>query len=79
MSDWKSVKVPSGAKLFKVHNFNLMVKGSHFNIEVDEFQDGTFTAHGEHSTDKNSVFEPVNAKTLEDALSAIVAKIQTRG
>lgn len=76
--DWKQAKIPSGGKLFKVNNFTFMFKGTNYTIEVDEFSDGTFTAHGEHATDKSSVFEPVSGKSMGDCLSALIAKIQAR-
>jgi hypothetical protein len=70
--DWKKTKIPEGAKLFKVHNFTFMLKGSTYHLEVDEFADGTFTGHGEHSTDKNTVLESVSGKSLEDCVSNLI-------
>ena len=49
---WKTVKVPSGAKLFQVHNFTYMTKGVTYHLEIDEFQDGACTGHGEQNQSK---------------------------
>lgn len=76
--NWKAVKVAGGAKLFKVHNFTYMVKGVTYHLEVDEFHDGSCTGHGEHSTDKNSFVESVNAKSVEDCLNLLVERIAAR-
>jgi hypothetical protein len=76
MDSWKKVKVPSGCKLFKVHNFTFMVSGVIYLLEVDEFMDGSFTGHGEHSTDKSNVIESVNGKSLEDCLELLINKIK---
>lgn len=79
MNQWRNVTLPAGSKLFRVHNFTFMFKGSTFAIEVDEFADGTFTGHGEHSTDKSSVIEPVTCKSMEDCLQELISKIEARG
>lgn len=74
--DWKSVKVPGGGKLFKVHNFTLMIKGVNYHLEIDEFADGTFIGHGEHSTDKNSLLESVNGSSVQECLTSLTKKIK---
>lgn len=76
--NWKAVKVQPGGKLFKVHNFTYMIKGVTYHLEVDEFHDGTCTGHGEHSTDKNSFVESVNAKSLEEGLNLLIERIGAR-
>jgi hypothetical protein len=76
--NWKSIKVHQGGKLFKVHNFTYMCKGSTFHLEVDEFHDGTCSGHGEHSTDKNSFVESVSGKSVEDCLNQLLDRIGTR-
>lgn len=70
--DWKKLNIPDGAKLFKVHNFTYMLKGTTFHLEVDEFADGTFSGHGEHSTDKNTVLASVSGKTLEECVASLI-------
>lgn len=74
--EWKNVKVPDGAKLFKVHNFTYMIKGVTWHFEIDEFADGSFIGHGEHSTDKNSLLESVNGKSVQECLDALVRKVK---
>jgi hypothetical protein len=74
--NWKMVTMPEGAKLFKVHNFTYMSKGVTYHLEVDEFRDGVFSGHGEHSTDKNTVLESVSGKTLEECLSTLIKSIK---
>jgi len=76
--DWKQTQIPAGGKLFKVHNFNFLFKGVNFHLEVDEFSDGSFTAHGEQANDKSNVIESVNGKSIDDCLSSILKKIQGR-
>lgn len=73
--DWKKVKLPDGAKIFKVHNFAVMHKGATYHIEVDEFADGSFSGHGEHSTDKSTVLKTVNGRTLEDCLTSLLSSL----
>lgn len=79
MDQWRDINLPAGSKLFRVHSFMFMFKGSTFAIEVDEFADGTFTGHGEHSTDKSNVIEPVSSSSLQDCLQALISKIEARG
>ena len=74
--NWKKLSMPDGAKIFKVHNFTYMVKGQNFHFEVDEYADGNFTGHGEHSTDKNTVLESVSGKSLEECVNALVKSIK---
>jgi len=76
MTDWRKIKVQDGGKLFKVHNFTYMVRGVNYHLEVDEFQDGNFSGHGEHSTDKSRVLESVAGKSLEDCLNALIKSIK---
>lgn len=77
MSGWKNVKLPVGCKLFKVHHFTFMLSGTIYHFEIDEFSDGTFTGHGEHSTDKSSVIESVNGNSLEECLNALISRIES--
>lgn len=70
--NWNKVVMPEGAKLFKIHNFTYMHKGTTYLFEVDEFMDGTYTGHGEHSTDKNSVLESVSGKSVEDCIGMLI-------
>lgn len=76
--DLKSVKIPAGSKLFKVHHFTYMVKGNAYRIEVDESNDGTFTGHGEHTTDKNNVIGSISGRTLGECLEGLIAKASSR-
>lgn len=76
--DWKKTKVPVGSKLFQVHNFTFMHSGKTYSLEIDEYIDGTFAGHGEHSTDKNFFIESVSGKSMNECLSALVSKIQER-
>ena len=76
--EWKNVKVPSGSKLFKAHNFTFMNKGHSWRLAVDEFSDGTFSGHGEHATDRNTFVESVSGRELTDCLNALIERIQNR-
>jgi hypothetical protein len=77
--DWKNVKIPAGSRLFKVHNFTFMHKGTNYVLEIDEFRDGSWSGHGEHSTDKASVIESVSGKSLQECLELLIAKVEGRG
>ena len=72
--EWKKIKVPDGAKLFKVHNFTYMIKGVTYHLEVNEFADNSFIGHGEHSTDKNSLLESVNGVSIRECLDALIKR-----
>jgi hypothetical protein len=76
--NWKLVKCRPGGKIFKVHNFSYMIKGATYHLEVDEFHDGNCTGHGEHSTDKNSFVESVNATSVEGCLNLLIEKVSAR-
>lgn len=76
--DWKHISLPHGSKLIKLHNFTFMLGGHSYIIEIDEFNDGSYAAHGEHSTDKNFVIESVSGSSLEGCLEAIIKKIEER-
>lgn len=76
--NWKAIKVHNGAKLFKIHNFTYMVKGTTYALEIDEYYDGSFTGHGEHSTDKNSFVESVTAKSMEECMEQLLQRIGAR-
>ena len=75
--DWKKTKVPDGAKLFKMHNFTFMLKGVTYHLQVDESADGTFTGHGEHSTDKNTILASVSGKSVEECVATLVRNVKT--
>lgn len=74
--DWKKVKIPESAKIFKVHNFTVMHKGTTYHLEVDEFADGTFSGHGEHSTDKSTILASVSGRSAEDCLTALLGSVK---
>jgi hypothetical protein len=74
--DWKKVKLPEGAKLFNVHTFTYMHKGATYHFEVDEFMDGTFTGHGQHSTDQSGVVESVRGTNVEECLTLLIKNIK---
>ena len=74
--EWKNIKIPEGAKLYKVHNYTYMHKGVIYHLEVDEFQDGTFVGHGEHSSDKSNVLESVSGNSVLHCLEILVNKIK---
>jgi len=76
--EWKSVKLPTGAKLFRVHAFTFVVGGATYQIEVDEYQDGNCTGHAERSTDKSSIVEPVSARSIKDCLEGLIGRIKSR-
>ena len=76
--DWKKTRLPSGSKLFMVNSFTYMYKGRTFILEVDEFSDGTFTGHGEQSTDKSHVVESVSGKSVQECLEALIKRIDQR-
>lgn len=76
--DWKTVKVPQGGRLFKIHNFTFMYKGVNYLLEVDEYADGTCSGHGEHSTDKNFIIESVAGKNVLQCLDELIQKIVAR-
>ncbi len=76
--DWKKVKAPEGAKLFKVHSFTYMIKGSTYHLEIDEFQDGTVTGHGEHSADKSHVLESVSATSVKECIEQLIKSVKGR-
>lgn len=77
--DWKTTKIPSGAKLFKVNHFTFMHKGVNYQLEVDEYADGACSGHGEHSTDKNFFIESVSGKSVSKCLDELIQKIVSRG
>ena len=74
--DWKKVKFPDGAKIFQVHNFTVMYKGTTYHLEVDEYSDGTFSGHGEHSTDKSTILASVSGRSAEECVSSLLASIK---
>ena len=76
--DWGSIILPSGCKLFKVHTFNYIHQGVNYLLEVDEYSDGSFSGHGEHSTDQNNVVESVSGKNIDECLNALIKKIESR-
>ncbi len=76
--NWKQVKIESGGRLLRIHTFTYMWKSATFHFEIDESQDGLFTGHGEHSTDKNFMIESVTSKTVEDCVSQLIAKVNQR-
>lgn len=74
--DWKKVKIPDGAKIFQAHSFTVMHKGINYQVEVDEFADGSFSGHGEHSTDKSTLLPSASGKSLEECLSNLLAALK---
>ncbi len=76
--EWKNLTLPAGAKLFKMHHFTFIHKGSNYSLEIDEYLDGHFAGYGEHSTDKNFYVESVSGKTLPECLDGLVKKIVGR-
>ena len=76
--DWKSVSVPQGSKLYRVHRFTYMHKGVNYILEIDEFPDGNCTGHGEHSTDRNFIIESVSSPSIKESLEALIEKIESR-
>jgi hypothetical protein len=55
-----------------------MIKGVTYQFEIDEFSDGSFTGHGEHSTDRNGFVESVSGKSVDDCLNNLVARVGQR-
>lgn len=76
--DWKKANIPNGCRVFKAHTFTFMSRGASYQLAVDEYNDGTYTGHGEHSTDKNLVIESVNGTSLANCLEALIGKIEKR-
>ncbi len=74
--DWKKVKTPDGAKIFLVHNFTVMHKGTNYHLEVDEFADGSFSGHGEHSTDKSTLLPSASGKSIEECVSNLLVALK---
>ncbi len=76
--NWKTLKLPEGARLNKVHHFTYMIKGQTYQFEVDEMSDGNFTGHGEHSSDKNFVLASVNGSSMVECLNQLVKDVTSR-
>jgi len=74
--NWNKVTVPDGAKLFQIHDFAYMHKGNTYKLEIDAFADGSFSGHGEHSTDKNHLLASVSGKSIEECLNALIKNIK---
>ena len=74
--DWKKVNVPQGGKLFQVHNFTYMHKGTTYAFEIDEFADGSVSGHGEQANDKSSVLESVSGRSIAECIQNLIDKIQ---
>ena len=72
---WKSLTLESGAKLFKSHNFTYMKGGATYALEVDEFADGSFSGHGEHSTDKSNLVQSVSGNSIDECLKNLIDNI----
>ena len=70
--DWKKLKIHPGHRLFKVHHYMYMAEGNTFELEVNEFADGTFTGHGVHSSDELNQLKSVSRKNLEECLQSLI-------
>jgi len=77
--NWKTIKIPEGSKLFRIHKFTYMHQGVNYLLEINEMGEGKWIGHGEHSTDQNSVIPSVNGASLEDCLNQLISKIDSRG
>lgn len=75
---WKNISLKQGCKLFISHNFTYMSAGQNFSLCVDEYNNGQYIGHGEHSTDKNNVVESITAPTMEGCLESLIAKIESK-
>lgn len=75
---WKDIALPAGTKLYKSHKFNFMSKGATYHIEVDEFTDGSYSGHGEHSTDSSTVVASVSGASVVECLEALVKNIESK-
>jgi hypothetical protein len=74
--DWSKIKIPSGNRILKIHNFMYMRDGNAYELEVDEFSDGKFTGHGEHSSDESQQLNSVVGDTLETCLQALIDDVE---
>jgi hypothetical protein len=75
---WKNIKLSPATKIFKVHHFTCLSKGSTYRLEVDESPEGLFTGHGEHTSDSAQVLKSVSANSLEDCVQKLLASIDKR-
>jgi hypothetical protein len=75
---WKNIQLPAGSKLYQVYSFCYMEKGIHYNLEINEFADGTYAGHGAHSTDKNLVIASTNGMSMEECISGLIKNIRSR-
>ena len=76
--NFSKLQIPAGSKLYRIYHFNYMHKGIHYNIEINEFNDGHFAGYAEHSTDKNFSIESVSGKSAEECLQALINRIHDR-
>mgnify|MGYP003683930431 CR=1 FL=1 len=76
--DWKTIKIPEGSKLYRIHKFTYMHGGVNYLLEINE-AGGTWIGHGEHATDKNSVIPSVSGNCLEDCVNQLISSINVRG
>lgn len=73
--EWSKVKLPDGCKLFRVHHFTYIFKGTTYLLEINEFSNGVFSGHGQKSIDESSVVDSVSASSLEECLQKMADKI----
>ena len=73
--DWEKIKVPGGNRLIKAHSFMYMVEGTTYKIGIDEYSDGKFTGHGEHSSDESQQLSSVVGGTIEECLQSLIDSI----
>lgn len=75
-SDWKTIDLPAGCRLLKAHSFTLMISGDTYDLEVDEYSNGKYTGHGEHSTDESSVVASVHGNSVKECLERLITNIK---
>ena len=76
--DWKSLSLPEGSRLNRVHQFTFMLKGQTYQFEIDELSDGSFSGHGEHSSDKNFVLSSVSGSSVSDCVNQLIKDVTSR-
>ncbi len=76
--DWKTLKIPEGSTLFKIHRFNLIHQGVNYVLEINEHGVGNWVGHGEQATDANIVIQSVNGASLEECLNKLIDRIHKR-
>lgn len=76
--DWASATTECRTKIYKLHQFLVIISGKVFNIEIQEDTTGKCEAHADNTTDPHDAIKSCHGGNVTECLNTMIKALEMR-